>query len=80
MTFAFKPSGISAKLVAMIETPNGSRFALAKKEDETNESRAYVTWQVTDEGDCFWGHYDMSFKEGLIDLNHRALPLSEIGE
>lgn len=71
MTFAFKPSGISAKLVAMIETPNGDRFALAKQ-DDLPESRAYVTWQVTFDGDCYWGQYNMSFKEGLASLNRRA--------
>ena len=68
MDTSFKPSGISVKLVAIVEAPNGSRFALAKKTD----SDEHVTWGLGADGSCYWGHYGLSFAEGMADLAERS--------
>jgi hypothetical protein len=71
----FKPSGVSAELIAMVETPAGDRFALAKKTG-LNE---HITWGVGADGSCFWGHYGLTFEEGLADLAGRAAGLVLVG-
>jgi len=68
----FEPTGISVELITMVTNPAGDRFAIAKQSDHDDESKAYVTWAVGTDGSCFWGHYGLSFEEGMKDLSKRA--------
>ena len=39
--------------------------------------RDYVTWEITDEGDCYWGHYFMDdLSEAMDDFRERVAKAS----
>lgn len=54
--------------IARIEI-DGKRVVMAKREAGY---QPYVTWQMDDEGNTFWGHYFETHNEAVADMLARV--------